>query len=36
MCAGFLEAGFDRVEGVEGAVNGEAGDGSGLSGWLVG
>ena len=30
MAASFLESGFDRVERVEGTVDGEAGDGSGV------
>lgn len=30
MASGFLETGLDRVEGVEGAVDREAGDGTGL------
>ena len=30
MASGFLETGLDRVEGVEGAVDREAGDSTGL------
>ena len=32
MAASFLESGLDCVERVEGTVDGEAGDGSGLDG----
>jgi hypothetical protein len=35
VVACFLESGFDGVEGVEGAINGKTGDGTGLYGELV-